>query len=236
MYRILTIFTVMLLTACSAGTPPKPQQNSLTQVEINEGWKLIFDGSTLDGWTLNTPGTWEPKGGCLALAEEKGMGSRGMIWTEKKYGDFILKCEFKIEPECNSGIFFRVGDIESPVQTGFEMQIIDSFARPVTGPQATHSCGAFYDIVAPSHNMARPAGEWNQAKITCRKSVISISLNGDQVISTVDLDLYTEPNQNIDGTRNKFNLPLKDFPRSGHIGFQQHGGKVWFRNIKIKEL
>jgi len=236
MYKILIIAGVMLLTACSAGSPQTLQENELSPAEIDEGWDLLFNGSNLDGWTLNTPGTWESKDGCIVLGKEMGMGSRGMIWTREEYDNFLLECEFKIEPECNSGIFFRVGDIESPVQTGFEMQIVDSFANPVTGPQATHSCGAFYDIVAPSHNMAKPAGEWNHARITCLNNVISISLNGDQVVSTVDLDLYTEPNQNIDGTANKFNLPLRDFPRSGRIGFQQHGGKVWFRNIKIKEL
>lgn len=205
-------------------------------MEQDEGWTLLFDGSTLDGWTLTTPGTWEVAEDSIAHAEEAGMGSRGMIWTSEEYGDFILKCDFKIESGCNSGIFFRVGDTESPVQSGFEMQVIDSFSRPVDGIRATHSCGALYDVVAPSHNMARPAGEWNQAVITCKENIISISLNGDQVVSTVNLDLYTEPNLNIDGTKNKFNLPLKDFPRSGHIGFQQHGGKVWFKNIKIKEL
>ena len=84
--------------------------------------------------------------------------------------------------------------------------------------------------------LANPAGEWNRAVIICKGSIVSLSLNGDRVVPPVNLDLYTEPNTNIDGTKNKFNTPLKDFPRTGRIGFQQHGGNVWFRNIKIKTL
>jgi len=236
---VLTIFCSVLLalffTACINGTKD-PLNNSLSSQEVNEDWTLLFDGSSLDGWTLITPGTWTVSRGTIAHDEDAGGGSRGMIWSSEKYGNFILQCEFKIESGCNSGIFFRVGDKNSPVQTGFEMQVIDSFARPVTGPRATHNCGALYDIVAPSHNAAKPAGEWNKAVITCKENIISISLNGDKVVSAVNLDMYTEANLNIDGTTNKFNLPLKEFPRSGHIGFQQHGGMVWYRNIKLKEL
>ena len=241
MHKVLTIVTVMFLVACgNENVIPQEntliQENTLNQKERDEGWKLLFDGMTLEGWTLANPGTWEVSEGTIAHAEEGGMGSSGMIWTVGEYGDFILSGEFKINPGCNSGIFFRTGDTDNPVQTGFEMQVADSFARPVTGSGATHSCGALYDVVAPSHNMAKPAGEWNSAVITCRENIISIAINGDQVVSTVDLDLYTEANRNIDGSDNKFDLPLKDFPRIGHIGFQQHGGSVWFRNIKIKAL
>jgi hypothetical protein len=210
--------------------------NELTYRERTEGWKLLFDGLTLDGWELMSPGSWTVEEGTLALAEEAGMGAEGMIWTGAQYGDFIFQCEFRIDPGTNSGVFFRVGDRSDPVQTGFEMQINDSFSRPEHRRGPTHNCGALYDIVAPSHNMAKPPGEWNHAVITCRDNIISISLNADQVVSTVDLDQYVEPNRNIDGTENKFNRPLKDFPRLGYIGFQQHGGRVWFRNIKVKEL
>lgn len=236
MYRILTILIVISITACSTTDIQMSQENTLLDSESEAGWELLFDGKTLGGWMLTTANTWEVTDNAIVLAKEAGMGPQGMIWTNEKFGDFILKCDFKITAGCNSGIFFRVGDTNSPVQTGFEMQINDSFSRPVDGIRATHSCGALYDIVAPSHNMAKPAGEWNTAVITCKENIISISLNGDQVVSTVNLDLYTEPNMNIDGSDNKFTLPLKDFPREGHIGFQQHGGAVWFKNIKIKNL
>ena len=238
MKKVVTTITfiLMILMAACGNQYGNPQENTLLQKEIDEGWALLFNGESLKGWTLPTPGNWEVEDASITCAGKGIMGPQGMIWTNEKYGDFILKCEFKINNECNSGIFFRVGDTNSPIQTGFEMQVIDSFANPVSGGRATHSCGALYDIVAPSHNMAKPAGEWNSAVITCKKNIISIALNGDQVVSTVDLDLYTEANQNIDASENKFTLPLKDFAKIGHIGFQQNGGRVWFRNIKIKAL
>ncbi len=235
MKKVITALALILMISCG-NEPGNSQDNTLLRKEIDEGWALLFNGKSLKGWVLPAPGNWEVEDSSITCSENGIMGPHGMIWTSGKYGDFILKCEFKIASASNSGIFFRIGDTNSPVQTGLEMQIIDSFASPVTGGRATHSCGALYDIVAPSHNMAKPAGEWNYAVITCKQNIISIALNGDQVISTVDLDLYTEANQNIDGSENKFTLPLKDFARTGHIGFQQNGGKVWFKNIKIKAL
>lgn len=231
----------LALTAAAATRWPliPPQQHSanvLSPGEAEEGWRLLFDGKTLKGWDAATPGSWQVKDGTIAHGREAGMGAEGMIWTTEQFGDFIVSCEFKITTRCNSGIFFRVGDRADPVQTGFEMQINDTFARPVHPSGPKHNCGALYGIVAPSHNAAKPAGQWNEAVITCKGSIISISLNEDQVVSTVDLNQYTESEKNIDGTPNKFKKPLKEFPRSGYIGFQQHGGSVWFRAIKIKRL
>jgi len=232
-YFALILVGLLLAPMLLAGDQPN---NTLTSGEIEEGWKLLFDGKTLNGWQLATPETWKAESGTLAWSKEGGMGAEGMIWTVDQYGDFIFECEFKIESRVNSGVFFRTSDLKDPVQTGFEMQINDTFARPVHTSGPAHNCGALYGVVAPSHNAAKPAGEWNHAVIMAKGSIVSISVNGDQVVSTVDLNLYTEANKNLDGTPNKFNRPLKDFARVGHIGFQQHGGRVWFRNIKIKKL
>src|SRR5688500_3504378 len=99
--------------------------------------------------------------------------------------------------------------------------------------------GALYDAKPPSKNMAKPAGEWNRFTITCQDNRIYLVFNGEQVLD-VNLDEWTEPNKNPDGTRNKFSKALKDYPRSGPIGFQgihgRDGASVWFRNVKIKEL
>ena len=99
--------------------------------------------------------------------------------------------------------------------------------------------GALYDLKPPSKNVAKPAGEWNRYTITCNDSRIYLVFNGEQVIN-VDLDDWTEAHKNPDGTRNKFSTALKDYARSGPIGFQgihgREGQPVWFRNIKIKSL
>jgi len=154
----------------------------------------------------------------------------GDLWTKQKYGDFILDLEFKVNKGGNSGVFIRTGDIENWLHTGIEVQVYD-------GPDGTtrNSCGAIYDCLAPSKDMAKDPGRWNRMTITAKANKIYVVLNGEEIID-MDLDLWTEPHKNPDGTRNKFNTAYKDMPRVGHIGFQDHGDPVWYRNIKIKKL
>ncbi len=221
----LILISALILSFC--GKKEEPQiPNTLSNVETAEGWKLLFDGKTLEGWQFK-PGGWTIEEGAMAL-----VGKGGTIWTRDQYGNFIFDCEFKVSPKCNSGIFFRTGDLKNMVQTGFEMQVMDSYGKTEVDK---HDCGSLYDVVAPSSNETKPAGEWNRTVITCNKSIVTIELNGVQVVK-VDLDEYTTPNMNVDGTKNKFNTPLKDFPRIGYLGFQDHGHPVWFRNVKIKHL
>jgi len=81
----------------------------------------------------------------------------------------------------------------------------------------------------------KPAGEWNYVTIICNENVITIIMNDVQIID-MDLNMWTTPRINPDGTKNKFNTALKDFPREGHIGFQDYGIPVWYRNVRIKAL
>ena len=170
------------------------------------------------------PGSWAIEEGVMT---RKGGGD---IWTKEKLGDFILDLEFKVDKGGNSGIFIRTGDIADCVQTGIEVQIYDSTDGTKRG-----SCGAIYDCLPPSKEMAKKAGEWNHCTITCKANKIYVVLNGEQIID-MDLNLWTEAHKNPDGTPNKFNTAYKDMPRLGHIGFQDHGDPVWYRNIKIKTL
>ncbi len=221
---IFIIFiSTLILTGCGKKESTIVPNNTLAKEEIDEGWSLLFDGKTLDGWQMDTPGSWEVVDGTIARIEKS-----GYIRTEKDYGNFVLYCEFKISPGCNSGVKVRKTD----EQPGLEMQIIDSFGKTDLN---SHSSGALYDIMVPTSDEAKPAGEWNYLVIACRDNFIVFELNGVQVIEA-DLDLYTTAHLNIDGTKNKFDKALKDWSRTGHIALQDHGSPVWFRNIKIKEL
>jgi sugar phosphate isomerase/epimerase len=176
------------------------------------------------------PGSWAMEEGVLTRKGTK--KSRGDIWTKERYGDFVLDVEFRLAERTNSGIFFRTDNIGAPVQTGIEVQVFDSHGRARAG---THDCGAVYDCLAPSKNMVKKAGEWNRGTITCKANKIYVVMNGEQIID-MDLNLWTEPNKNPDETKNKYKKAFKDRPRVGHIGFQDHGHPVWYRNIKIKRL
>ena len=201
----------------------------LTEQERTEGWIALFDGETLEGWAA----TGKEEGWVVdsetILCTVKG---GGYLYTKEQFDDFILSVDFMTEPKVNSGIFFRWSDLQDPVHTGFEVQILDTHGKQPTG---THDCGALYDMVAPSTQACKPAGEWNTCVITCKDNAIAIALN-DETVVEADLNDYTTPGMNLDGTKNKFKYAWKYMPRRGHIGLQDHGGKSWFRNLKLKPL
>lgn len=155
------------------------------------------------------------------------------IWTKASYGNFVLDLEFKVSKRANSGVFLRAGDT-SDILSALEIQIHET-----TDGGRIGMVGALYDAKAPSRSMAKPAGEWNHYTITCRGSRLYLVFNGAQVLN-LDLDDWTEPRKNPDGTPNKFDKALKDYARKGPIGLQgihgEAGQPVWFRNLKIKEL
>ena len=210
---------VLVLGSCAAG--PK---GSLTSHPATKGWEDVV-ADDLSNCQFS-PGSWAVEDRVLT---RKGGGS---IWTKAEYEDFILDLEFKVDSQTNSGVFFRTADINDPVQTGIEVQIYDSHGKE----KATkYDCGAIYDIQEPSANSVKPAGEWNRMTIMAKGSRISVVMNDRQVID-IDLDNWTEPNKNPDGTKNKFNTAYKDSARVGAFGFQDHGKPVWYRNIRVKEL
>jgi len=202
--------------------------NSLAGQLSPTGWRDLLADDLSN--CIFKPGSWAVENTILTRkGTEK---SRGDIWTKEKYGDFILDLEFKLAEKTNSGIFFRTTDINDCVQTGIEVQVFDSYPNTKVG---NHDCGAIYDCLAPKKNMVKKPGEWNRCTITCLGSIIYVILNGQQIID-MDLRRWTEPHKNPDGTKNKYNSPFKDRRHAGHIGFQDHGHPVWYRNIKIKRL
>ena len=199
---------------------------TLTDEEKQQGWRILFDGTSLDGWHN---GQGEPPSSGWAI-EDGAMvraGRAGMIWTKERFGDFVLDLEFKTKG--NSGLFFRTDNMRDCVQAGIEMQV-----ERTSNLGSRHSAGAIYDCLAPSKAAAKE-GEWNHVVLTCDDNKITIVMNGEQVID-MDLDQWTEANKNPDGSRNKFRTAYKDMKREGHVGFQDHGAWVAFRSIKIKPL
>ncbi|MFE5320901.1 DUF1080 domain-containing protein [Paenibacillus sp. NPDC056579] len=203
--------------------------NVLTEEEINSGYRLLFDGETLNGWAATKhPDGWLVQGGNIVCKGE----SNGYLYTVDQFENFIIHLEYKAASKTNSGIFFRWSDLQDPVNTGLEMQILDTYDQE---KMSRNSSGALYDLVAPSSNTVRQAGEWNQIRITCDNNQIELMLNGVVVVEA-DIDQWSVAGKNPDGTDNKFKYAWRDLPRSGHIGLQDHGGYVEFRNIKMISL
>jgi hypothetical protein len=194
--------------------------------DVDDGWRDLLPKDLSK--CLYKAGGWTYEDGALELRH----GGYKFVWAVERYKNFILDLEFKVNPNGNSGIFIRT-DVpgDDQWQTGIEVQISDSYGKEPN----THSCGAVYDCLAPSKNMEKKPGEWNHITITAKENKINVAMNGEQIID-MDLDLWTEASKNPDGTKNKFRTAYKDMPREGHIGFQEHGHPVWYRNIKIKVL
>ncbi len=198
-------------------------------------WVNLFDGSGLDHWqSPASPETWVVENGVLSLVNrtDNDMRNENYLWTEEKFGDFIIELEYKVPADrANSGVFIRTSDLQDPVQTGIEVQVGNPNPKD---PLHYRTVGGMYELVGPRAQVHKK-GEWNHYRITCKGPFISIMLNGKQV-SEANLDNWTEPRKNPDGTENKFRRALKDFAREGYIGLQDHGQPASFRNIRIQRL
>lgn len=192
---------------------------------LRSTWQPLLNGKDLTGWTCKE-GSWTVEEGVLT---RRGGGD---LWTDARFGNFRLELEFKLGAGTNSGLFFRTSDIRDCVQTGIELQVFDSYGKE--SPDK-HDCGAIYDCLAPTVNAVRPPGEWNHLVLICMGPVIQVAMNGRRIID-MNLDDWTEPHRNPDGTKNKFRTAYKDMPRSGHIGFQDHGKPIQYRNIRIEKF
>jgi hypothetical protein len=160
----------------------------------------------------------------------------GYIWTKKSYDNFELSLSYKLSESANSGVFFRT-DKDNAVQGGFEIQLMDDkgFQKSHGKTGGKHLNGAFYDAQAASSDPAKPVGQWNQLTLKCDGPTIQISING-VLVNDVNVDQWGTARRNPDGSANKFKTALKDLPRSGRIGFQNHGQVVWIKDVKIRSL
>ena len=157
---------MLLAGAALAGEP-----NTLTSEEAAAGFRLIFDGRTMEGWSAPN-NNWHVDGGALHLRHKGGHVSYA---REKLAQDFELRFEWMVGPEGNSGVHYRGGQ--------FEYQVLDNRfykAKPAT------SAGAVYNIAGPQEDSTRPPMQWNEGRIVCRESRLEHWLNG-RLVAEVDL-------------------------------------------------
>jgi Domain of Unknown Function (DUF1080) len=218
--------------AYAQSTTAPAAENVLTPREKAEGWRLLFDGKSLEGWlTSSGKASRVPvEEGCI---NPHGCGGYMMV-PRGDWSDFVLALDFKISPGCNSGVFVRTFPLtprpgKDVGYNGLEIAIDD------TRTSGYHDTGAVYDLVAPAVNAMRPVGEWNHIEVTCDGPKIAVVLNG-RAVTAMDLDAWTTLNRRPDGSPHKFDIAFKDHPRHGYIGLQDHGAPCWFKNIKLRPL
>ena len=152
------------------------------------------------------------------------------IWTKDRYGDYILDLDFKCAGNTNSGVFVRCASIQNWLHTAIEVQI-----QQTDIDNKRHNCGGIFDVKAPDKKAQRPEGEWNHYTIIAKANRILVWLNDVQV-TDIDLNRWTTPGKNPDGSKNKFRYAYRAMAREGHIGLQYHGQPITFRNVRIKTL
>lgn len=225
--------------------PPPTPVNILSDAEKAEGWKLLFDGKTTKGWrnfNKQTIGSsWVIDNEALHLkAEKKSDGhwqaaDGGDIITEDEFENYELSLEWKIAPCGNSGIIYNV--IESDKyqyvwQTGPEMQVLDNSCHP-DAKIVKHRAGDLYDLIESRYVTVKPAGQWNHVRLIIKNGHLEHWLNGRKVVET---EMWTDDWKNMIANSKFKDMPGFGTARKGHISLQDHGDRVWYRNIKIKEL
>ena len=224
-------FCLMFLLAGLSASAQEPAPNQLTPDEEAAGWKLLFDG-TLDGWKGyrrdDVPGGWTVEGDALAFTPGVEAGN---LMTADQYADFELVFEWRVLEAGNSGVFYRATEAErAPYWTGPEYQILDN-ERHADGANPETSAGSNYALHAPAEDVTRPVGEWNTARIVVTGAHVEHWMNE---VKLLEYELWSDEWREIVADTKFADWPGYGMARAGHIGLQDHGDPVWYRNIRIR--
>jgi len=237
MRRWLLWVVIVLLIAPAV----QARDNRLTRKEKREGWILLFDGKSLDGWrvagdsVMRSDAGWSVEDNCLKVEWKEGNRNRNII-TKQEFSDFEFSVEWKLAPGSNSGIIYHLGDTftEASPCTGPEYQIIDELGWPVPLSEA-HFTGVDYAMhVELENKRLHPAGSFNVSKIVFHGGHVEHWLNGEKI---VEFEAWTEDWYNRLRQSRWVNNPCYGENRSGAFSLQNYRNcTLWFKNIKVKPL
>ncbi len=222
----------LTLAACGAAQEEPQAMNTLTDAERAQGWVLLFDGQTLDGWRgynmQGLPESWAAVDGTLAR-----VGRGGDLITEAQYESFELAFEWRVETAGNSGVFYRgVEGQEVIYHSAPEYQVLDD-ANHRDGQSPLTSAGSNYGLNPAPRGIVKAAGEWNSGRIVVRGQKVEHWLNGTRV---VEYELGSEAWAETVANSKFVEWPAYGVAERGHIGLQDHGDPVWYRNMKLRVL
>lgn len=184
---------------------------------VEPGFESIFDGLTLEGWKHE--GNWTVIEGEIACTQKGG----SLVYEKAEVpDDFELRFDWKVAKGCNSGVYYRPGQVE--------YQLLDNANSPY-GENPRQSAASLFFGMAPTQDVVKPFGEWNEGRIVCQGTVIQHWLNGVKVI---DFD-YTDSRwfHELEVLRIRGGDLTK---RGGKLSLQYHGANVWFKNLRWRTL
>jgi hypothetical protein len=213
------------LMACHSSKTTTMDTSTSQPAKDDSGWISLFDGKTTNGWHSygkSTPGeAWKVTDNVLYLDKSENAAGGDLV-TNDEFENFDLKLEWKISPKGNSGIIFYINESSTYDNTW------------QTGPEkiTKHRAGDLYDLIT-SKEALKPVGEWNEVEVVANKGKLDFYMNGQHTLSTT---LWDDTWKNMIA-----NSKFKDMPgfgtfKKGKIALQDHGDKVWYRNIRIKRL
>lgn len=240
---VIAMVALVILAFGTRKSEVMAEDNTLTSKEKKEGWKLLFDGKTLNGWHKygeeSIGAAWQVNDHAIHLnVSDKAdwqAKNGGDILSQDAFENFHLQLDWKVAQNGNSGIIFYVHEDPSqykfPWMTGPEMQVLDNDGHP-DSKIIKHRAADLYDLITAKETVKK-AGEWNHAEIISNKGKLQFFLNGEKVLETTMWDDHWK--EMI--AKSKFH----EFPgfgtyNKGKLCLQDHGDKVWFKNIKIKSL
>ncbi len=240
------LWAVMLSSAVAWEGRAQSAVNTLSTKQAAEGWKLLFDGKTSDGWRgvhddAFPKSGWEVKDGLLSVTDSGGEegGDAGDILTTSKYANFELLVDFRITRGANSGIkYFVDADLNKGRGSaiGYEYQILDDAVHPDAkkGKDGDRTLASLYDLIPAAKNKpVRAIGEWNTARIVVRGAHVEHWLNG---VKVVEYERFTPQFRQLVAGSKYHVWPGFAEIREGNILLQDHGFPVSFRNVKIHDL
>jgi len=222
------------------------EHNTLSATESQEGWELLFDGQTSEGWRAFNgdafPDTgWAVLDGALvvgATAQDPDQPIGGDIVTTESFDNFDLRFEFRLSPVANSGVFYLVSEPEEAIWHGApEFQVLDDDAYLAMDDlgmsMEKHLTGDNYDLHEAAVRPLEPLGEWNEGRIVVDGANVEHWLNGER---TVAYELWTPEWEALVAASKFAPYPAYGRTKPARIGLQDHGRMVWYRNIKIRRL
>jgi len=221
----------LLVAIALAGVMTTPVLAEKKSAKLEKGFVALFDGKSTNQWMNARSGKFPAKGwtiedGCLKCAPK---GGGGDIITRGTYEQFDFRFEWKVAKGANSGVKYFI--IRERGSLGHEYQVIDDAGYPDGGK---HSTASFYDVLAPAKDKPiKPAGEFNTSRIVVKGQTVKHFLNGKVVLT------YKLGSDEVKAAvaRSKFRkLDVFGVRLAGHILLQDHGGEVWYRNIRIRDL